>query len=470
MGDWWREDDPKNTVSGYLEAIPVEDDYDWRLHIDGDLGEVAIGYDTGIALHGNTSRGSMTLHHALPAGSRSSGQKMTSRWEGFILTRGPHFSRRELFSHVSFRVPFAIDWIGPSSLNRYVPPLKLPREAGHPGWISGRTAKLSEGVSLTSAIARTSSLSSRGHREEREWYGTYTLESSGGITLDDAMEVAYDVAKLHSLAFDTPMSSFALSLKPLGDSLWEGLVEVVDPHPPDGHDWSGLSPFFDSSEVDFELFIRNWIEMRRRLSLLDVALPLRSDREGTVQVQFLAQCAVLEAFAERYWDRPGLEPSDETILSALESQGIAAKARNTVRTLLERRRWPLKVKLVRAAQLMGLESSQRLLGNVDDWAYLVMRLRNALTHGGALPRGLDTNHEYVIDALTSLQAVLRLALLKQAGYSNKLGGTEGELYWSGTAPVASHINSSFFKKLEWISSRSPQWGLWRAQIDDAGNQ
>jgi hypothetical protein len=467
MGSWWREDAPDVVLSGYLEGIPSpQAGHSWRLFLDGDLGEIPPGYETAVTLFGLTPSGRMTLHHAAPSRWASGGElterKTMSQWEAFVLLKGDHVPVDRLYREASFSVPQAVDWLGPSRLNAYAHPEPLPKESD--GYVHKETAILSGGLELHAGLARSRSVATMGRRVEEEWRGLYSLTSESGFTFQQAADIAYAVAQLQSLALGVPLDSYQLRLTTSGDDSPID-IHVVDPHPPAGQTWRGLSPFFDTSEVDFSSFMSAWLDLCEKVPLVESVVAPRQGREATVEVLLLAQCSALEALASHYWKRPGLSPSDEEILGVLKRGGINSKRRKRVEAQLRQSRWPLEDKLIQAAEMAGEDSSRRLLGNIPDWAHLVMRLRNSLAHGVPLPAGLAEDYEFVIEVQESVAAVLQLAILRHLGYINRLGSKGGELLWSDDDIVASHPYSDFFDTLKWMASRADQWNRWRRRLD-----
>lgn len=470
-GRWWRPEQPETTVSGYLEQTGADRRFGhgWRLLLDGDLGDIEPGYETSVTLFGETAAGSMTLQRAMPYSWRSShsasGSDSTTmqEWQAFILLSGGHFLSDRKFRTASFRVPHAIDWLGPSRLSRYTHPEPLPDE---PDGIDRTmaTAALNNGMRLTAWLGQSSSIAPLGRRREHEWYGVYSLSHEEGFTLDEAADLAHAVARLQSLAFGARMDSHELTLTDEPTAIGQRRVEVLDPTPPTGQDWTGLCPFLDTSEVDFESFVKSWLKLREDVPLVDSAIELRP-AHSTIQDQLLVQCSALESIAHRRWSPPELTDSDEEIMEALRLAKIASKRRKMVENQLKQRRWPLELKLTTAAATLGTETSKRLLGDVPAWAHLVMRLRNSLAHGLRLPAGLGDDVEFVIEAQRSVANVLRLTIMKELGYTNHLGSNVGELVWSETDTVASHNNSDLFNELENLSNRSHQWAQWRSRLD-----
>lgn len=454
-------------LSGYLEGIPSpQAGHSWRLLLDGDLGDIPPGYETAVTLFGLTPSGRMTLHRAAPSRWASGGApaetKTMSQWKAFVLLKGDHVPVDHLYREASFSVPQAADWLGPSRLNTYARLNPLPKDSD--GYVPKETAILSSGLQLHAGLARSRSVATMGRRVEEEWRGLYSLTSESGFTFQQASDIAYAVAQLQSLALGVPLDSYQLRLTGRGDDASID-IHVADPNPPAGETWRGLSPFFDTSEVDFSPLMSAWLDLCEQVPLVESVIAPRQGREATVEVSLLAQCSALEALALRYWKRPGLAESDEEILGVLKRGGINSKRRKRVEGQLRQSRWPLEDKLIQAAEMAGEESSRRLLGSISKWAHLVMRLRNSLAHGAPLPAGLAEDFEFVIEAQESVAAVLQLAILRHIGYTNRLGSKVGELLWSGDDIVASHPYSDFFDKLKWMASRADQWNRWYCRLD-----
>lgn len=467
MGHWWVEAHPDRGLPGYLEFNPDDTAFPWRLTVNGELCKhPEPGYGRELTVFGDTPFGMFTLQEALPAVMYGRSPHRMVRWEGMQLIRGAHCSRAALFESASFRLPHLWHWLGPSQLNDFARPRPVAEDADEP--ILCATAALADGIQLELWRTFTESMEPLGRMRKREWHAEYSIRCASGFTLESAERAAYGLSLLHSVVMDAPMDSFEWRLLPLGGS-WDQRVEIVEAHPPAGTDWTGLAPFLDTAEVEFESFVQSWLRLHADAPIVvESAAPPRQSRQVATS-RLVETCNAVEALASRAWARPSLRPQDIKILDALKSGGASTRDRKAVEGYLRQRSWPLDAKLERVARSIGEQSSDWLLGSVIDWAYLVMRLRNTVSHGSPLPDGLSHDVEFVIEAQRSLAAVLRLAVLRACGYTNPLGPGREELLWSARGVAASHRNSRTFRELEGVAASAPLWPVWRTRLERAAH-
>jgi hypothetical protein len=125
------------------------------------------------------------------------------------------------------------------------------------------------------------------------------------------------------------------------------------------------------------------------MAAVAVAAP-RDDRQF-ITSKLVETCNGLETLAVHIWEKPRLHKNDEAVLQALKDCGVNRKRREDIKSILLMRRWTLEDKLIQLAAMLGPESAAWLLGpSIKDWATLVVRLRNSLTHGSRCREDLAT--------------------------------------------------------------------------------
>jgi hypothetical protein len=259
--------------------------------------------------------------------------------------------------------------------------------------------------------------------------------------------------------------SLRLSPDATGDE-FPGRIEIVPTAPPAGEKWRGVAPFFDTSEIDFEDFIRRWLQLSDRAPMVAASIAPPQSRPF-LETALIEKCNAIEALATSSWSdaAPHQKAQELAILHALEDAHVRSHDVKVVAHCLEQRRWQLEAKLKYAAESIGLESSRTLVGPVKHWAHLVMRVRNSVAHGSRLRSGLSDDISFLGDADRTLGAIVCLAAFRACGYTNGMSPVPGELLWSDSGQVASHPNSDFFNTAEALSSRSHLWSAWRERLD-----
>jgi hypothetical protein len=177
--------------------------------------------------------------------------------------------------------------------------------------------------------------------------------------------------------------------------------------------------------------------------------------------------ASLEALASHIWADVSPSIKDTKLLEQLREFGLNRDFRDSVKVTLQLRRFPLSKKLEQLAQTIGVDSATWLLGDVSVWAELTAGLRNSLAHGFAMDGRLGDDVEFVVLAKESATAVLRLALLREAGYDNGRSSRPGELLHSEGRSVAGHRSSHLFDNLNVVALHSDHWQHWTAARDSA---
>lgn len=479
MGRWWLPGEPENQVAGYLELVPDDQTFPWRLNLERPLRDWDAPRDRddryAMTLYGETSFGLCTLRRAVPGGTHShsspSGRLSMEHWGAMQLIRGGQHHQADAKYHwATFRLPHLWHWVGPTGLNGYSrrprpkPDVDKIEEAG--------CAQLEDGLRLDLARMYVSSMSQT--EDGKKGHAFYRLASDGGLTLGEIESIAHALALLHSLVTSERMEVFALRFGVRGDDPWRGFEEI-DAGPPAGHDWplSGLpDPYFDTSEVEFDGFMKEWLRIfRNSPGIAAVAAP-RRDRPFVTTV-LVDACNAVEALAALLWDedRPGLQAEDRRVLEALEGK-VKGRTHKDIERYLTQRRWSLSSKLVRLAEFIGPESSRWLVGSrLEDWAEVTARLRNSLAHGSRMNGGMSDDWDFHIAASQALTAITRLGLLRATGYTNPLAkAPRGELLYSRGRPIVSHNNSPFFHQLEGVAERAPDWAAWRQRIDATEQQ
>ena len=468
IGRWWVASAPSDHVPGYIDRDLDSTGGPWRLMVEGRLAELPEpGYDRHLTIHGDTVLGQFTLERALP--SRLLGRLDDSEaqiWHGWQLIKGGHVEDGQRFRAAVFRLPHLWDWIGPVGLNYHTlgATLRSRPTPDDPGEALSAVLRDESRVTLGRNFVRTVGTTG----ESWEGYGVYGVHREKGVSLDELEGLTLALARLHSILSATPMGSYGVTLG-LGADEAGRRLEVVDPDSPSGVEWGRGSlrdPFFDTAEIAFEPFIRAWIRLHEDATGAMAAAAPRDDRQF-VTSKLIETCNGVEELAALEWDPPEASDEDTNVLTLLKAGSVSRDLRDFVGFHLRLRRWSLADKLERLAGLAGPESVAWLLGpSISEWARLVSRLRNSLAHGKKLPGGLSDDMPFVITAQFSATAVLRLALLRLAGYENPLSKAPGELLWSGGKPVVGHPNSDLFHEFETVASYSGQWKVWLDRLGD----
>lgn len=464
IGRWWASNSPDRPVSGYL-SVGHEGIGDWHLRIDGELGsDTGPGIDRHIAIHGATPQGKYTLLRA-HTGTIWRGETTSQEWRGWQLFHGGHITHEQRFSSIAFRLPWLWNWLGPAKLSYHRPNERFrAKPDDEPVFL---VAQLSGDQNLRLGPTFVESFGDTG--ESWTGHGIYYLDAPGGITLPDYERVAFALTGLHAILTATPMSTYETQLV-IGRDPFTPRLTLVDPHPAVGLDWTGgglRDLFMDTAEVNFKEFIVNWLSLSEG-AVTAVAIAAPRDSGQYVDTNVVEACNALEALASHLWSRPTLNAQDEDVLRKLLDAGVTSETRRYIRSQLLARRWRLEDKLVGLAGMLGAESAAWLLGpSLEDWAHLVARLRNSLTHGFRLPGGLSDDVGFIITAQRSATAVLRLALLRSAGYGNPLSPTRGELLYASERPTVGHPNSDLFREFKDIASYAAEWSGWRSRLDQA---
>lgn len=472
IGMWWVSGRPEQRVPGYLDAQTSPDVPPWRLTLYGELEgpPSAPGLVKYVALHGETPAGLFTLMRASlrggPAGMMEAPVKETV-WEGWQLVDGAHVESQERYMSATFQLPGLWHWLGPTRLNSN---MTSELHAGaadwtrpQPGELGTRlTADIEPGMQLVLTPTYTQRLGRE--RESLKYFAKYSLSAPAGVQVEVIERVTLALSSLHAIVTGTPMDVFDMDLV----NMTGNAVHVVDARRPLGRRWQfGLAdPFFDTADIDFSSFIRHWLDLCEQVPVAIGSAAPRDDRQF-LQSKLIDACNGLEALASHIWADAAPSIKDTRLLEQLKDFGLNRDFRDSVKMALQMRRFPLSKKLEQLAETIGADSAKWLLGDVPVWADLTSGLRNSLAHGFAMDGRLGDDIEFVLLAEESATAVLRLALLRQAGYENKRSSKPGELLHSDGRSVAGHRNSRIFDTLEVVAHHSDHWQHWKAARDSA---
>ncbi|WP_353952154.1 HEPN domain-containing protein [Knoellia sp. S7-12] len=472
IGMWWVASRPEQRIPGYLDLQTAPDVSPWRLTLHGELGgpPSAPGLVQYVALHGETPAGLFTLMRANlrggPSGMMDASVKKTV-WEGWQLVRGAHVESQELYRSATFQLPGLWHWLGPTWLNSN---MTSELHAGAADWTRPEqgdlgtqlTAEIEPGMKLMLAPAYTQ----RSGREQQSlnYYAQYSLSAPTGVHVEEIERVTHALTNLHALVTGTPMDDFDVDLVTMTGSA----VHVMDARRPLGRRWkSGLAdPFFDTADIEFSAFIPRWLALCEQVPVAIGAAAPRDDRQF-LQSKLIDACNGLEALASHIWADATPSTKDTELLEQLKEFGLNRDFRDSVKLTLQMRHFPLSKKLEQLAQTIGADSAAWLLGDVPVWAELTAGLRNSLAHGFAMDGRLGDDIEFVLLAEESATAVLRLALLREAGYDNSRSSTPGELLHSDGRSVAGHRNSHIFDTLKVVAHHCDHWQHWKAARDAA---
>lgn len=474
IGMWWLAGRPEEPVPGFLQRRPGRESMPWQLTLHGHLGTARsspglVEYQT---VHGETPAGRFTLAGASlsqgPSGLRSATVKKTT-WTGWQLLRGEHVEDDQLYTHATFQVPGLWHWLGPTGFNAH---MSAEVQAGAGRWTrpegDDELVQLKAPVhgDLTLTLGPTFSETFGLTREARSYHALYGVSSSSGVDLETVTRINRSLADLHAIVTGTPMEPFDVHL----ETRTGQRLELVDRRRPLGRRWgkSGIpDPFFDTAEVDFPTFIPRWLQLCQDLPAAVGAAVPREDGQF-VQSKFLDACNGLEALAAHKWDDSPSTDKELELLERLKDLGVNRDFRDAVKLTLRMRRFPLHKKLERLASSFGEESARWLLGQpVSAWADLSAGLRNSLAHGFAMTGGLGDDDLFVVMAQQAATTVLRLALLREAGYTNERSPSPGELLRHAGNQSVGHPNSQLFRDLTFVARHADHWARWKGARDAA---
>lgn len=458
MGTWWLADRPEIQVPGYLQ-VDESHLWPWRLTVLGRLAEPDPGWDNTVTLFGQTTRGLYTLHAAHPGDMREGGGPSENivavDWHSPVLFANGHVMPKARFRHASFTYPHLIEWFK-ARYNGYVRRSgALPEDNS---WEHLHEVELSSGARLSVALVRHRQLSwaSKSH----SWKAEYTLTSEAGFTFTELSKIQWGLSRLHAIMLGTHVRESQTTLTNDPASSW---VEVVEASPPVGEDWNGISPLFNADEVDVGSFLSRWLDLSSSAPMIASAAAPHA-AIGSVQGNIQDLCNAVEWLFARIEgpDDRAIQPEDQAILDAMVGPVFNSDQRRRVTHLMTQSvQVTLEQKLTRLAGMLGPESAAWLLGSVSDWAYVISRVRNSLTHG-FLVLGHD-DVRLLGDADLTLTTVLQLALLNYCGYTNALCPVPGEMLWSRGELMRGTRDAYIVDRSEGLATRSGEWAL-RARL------
>jgi len=462
MGTWWLADDPEVKVPGYLQ-VDESHAWPWRLTVLGQLAEPEPGWDHTVTLFGQTDRGLYTLHAASPGSMRRGGggsePVYAVEWHAPVLFENDHVMREARFTQASFTYPHLIDWFKARYNGYLLPSGALPKDKD---WELLHEVELSPGTTLSVALA------SHGHlgwaSTSHAWQAQYTLSSDEGFTFTELSKIQWGLSKLQAIMLGTDVEETQTTLITDLEAAW---VKVVEAASPAGDEWRGVSPLFNADEVDTALFLRRWLELSTSAPMIAAAAAPNA-AVGSMPGDIQDLCNAVEWLFARI-DGPEertVRPKDEAILDAMAGSAFNSDQRRRVKHLLTQSgQVTLEQKLVRLAGMLGAESSAWMLGSVSDWAYVIARVRNSLTHGFVVPGHDDVR--MLGDAYLTLTAVLQLALLNHCGYTNARCPVPGEMLWGGGELMRGTRDAHIVDRTESLAARSDEWALWARSMREA---
>lgn len=465
VGRWWIAGAPQQPVSGRLTSVKrLGVGARWEIQVYGRLGEFSDhGMVEGVMVQGATDVGKLTLSHASLSRESMMDDVTIQYWEGHQLLRGEWIETSEIrFERMSFRLPWLEKWFGPTDLNRLASrasdALKVESD---PKWdVALGDIALVMGMGSTSSIGR--------FIENRESYGYYVLTKGDGLTLEEAEHMQSSFARLHSILIGRTLRPFDIHLWPSIDRLESSLTEIDDAaaHSMLESKSAPLDVFVDTSEVDVDSFIRNWIDLDREARFA-TAVAGEHDSTSPIEVRILQIVSALERLGRVILPNPEPSDGDIKLLGLAKSLGMNSSQRSRLRTFLQMQRATLRSRLVSIAATIGPQSARWMLGDdLEDWATLVAKQRNAYAHGLRLPESLTDNGGLGMGTILTGEAVLRLALLKHVGYHNPLHPSEGELVYADGRPASPHLNSRLYRSATNAAFFRDQWAQWRSELPD----
>jgi hypothetical protein len=376
-----------------------------------------------------------------------------------VLLAKDHVTPDARFKQANFTYPHLIDWFM-ARHNGYVRSGPLPEDKS---WEQFHQVQLGSGATLTVALVRQRQWAWA--TTSHTWSAQYTLFSRDGFTFAELGGIQWGLGRLQAIMLGTDVEA---SQTTLASDLEAGSVNVVEAHPPAGHDWSGISPLFNAEEMEMGPFLQRWLELSTSAPMIAAAAAPRAGAR-VMQGELQDLCNAVEwLYARIEGSEAGdLAPTDQAILDAMTGSGFTSRHRSRVKHLMAQTgKETLEHKLARLAGMLGEESAAWLLGSPNNWAYTVMRLRNSLTHGLLVPGHDDVR--LLGDAVLTLKVVLQLALLNHCGYTNALCPVPGEMLRARGQLVRGTRDALIVNHVEDLASRSGQWSERARSLRGAG--
>ncbi|MER5707096.1 HEPN domain-containing protein [Streptomyces sp. NPDC002122] len=413
-GSWWTSEAPSVRLPGSLVRV----DGRWRLDLIGtwmvNTGGEGLAVAPPQTIFGACRGRSYSLHncylqryetpHSFDVEDSDDQNQM--QWSGGALIEGGHFALDHSFKIASFRMTGLSRWWPSSglvgrnaskSIEDYKEPTPLQVDAG-------------EGFSISVGVASTER---RGRRVRslqenvRVW-----VSKDSGFTLSELNQIIGPMRSLVAISNDHPAEVFDLRLGPL-------LGNLVDPGVNELEDDAYVPGFFNADLHPMDPFIRNWISLARgNIVPMDVAEPRRT--EEALQNRVVNAVSAAETLQRMLYPEPSETPNSDLPgrVAAAMSQvgGFNSRDRKKVTTTLSHSSVSLEKRLVQLAEGLGDEVAEWLYkGQVRDWAFVAMQVRNVLSHGFSASHGVEADAGALVGILRLTQATLRLGLIAGAG-------------------------------------------------------
>lgn len=457
IGAWWRADDPKTRLEGTLARKRRRGWWELRLHAtDRDPERPTPGaIAEGTTWFGETSAGLVTLRQATlgawesaaGASSANATRHRSERWRAPSATLGVHADTTSPWTAISVAMPHAWSWFSPTQIE--------PRSR------DVLTEELNESLActygeLSLTLWRHASVQRGTSGRGITGLAEYVFEGNGGVSVDQIEQPLLALANLHHVLFGESMTADVLRLRrdaSLGGSAnalhvtaRKALTQKLDL----------AEPYLGTGDVDFETFLPNWIALHCDAAVWPVLEP--AGKGAWLHSQVVEAVSALEAFARQVGRAEHTTTERETRIAAVAAN-LRSDDRRYLRKLLERDRVSLTQRLTRLANSLGPRSAQWLLGeSVESWATVVARARNDIAHGLERPGSLVDNIEALFAILDSARAILQLAMLRAAGFTNASTSTPGELLVDERGRCAiRRRNALLAHRLEMIRSRREIW-------------
>lgn len=461
VGSWWLSTSPDVREPGVIRRDAERGV--WTLAVYGsilgsagkdmkwDTGRQDGGaMDHGLRIFGVTIAGEVTLSMSSRVRRQSSGpDRRQEEWEAFTALLGKHAESEQRWTSTRLELPLVWDWFSPTALERIDPSHTDPLDSDYYEELSADWKDFTVGI--WRGTAETFDRRKRG----LSGIGGFVLEHESGFLLEEIAKPVLALQSLHEVLYGEPSRPEGQTLQPLAGSPMEKVLELqarravfAEPSLPD--------PYFGTGEVDFASFVPAWISLHVDAEVWPSIGP-PPGAKSWMQTELVESVNAAEAFARQLGLMKGEPPKHEiAVLNAISE--LPKRTIKYAERALMIARDTLAQRLELLARTIGTASAAWLLGDVTSWATTVANSRNALSHGFASREGLEKDPQAMGSMLTSLKVVLRLSMLRTAGFVNGQTGTQVELLadFAGNKLIR-HPNSVMAKELQWIHGTPKAW-------------
>lgn len=467
FGEWWRADEPDARLPGTLRRD--RDNGTWALTLlrDGAMSNdmrhgVIEGGDT---FYGRTAAGDVTVlganlgaqHERSSPGAGVEGRRTSEVWTAFAVIIDGHFKEGTRWQAIGAKIPHAWHWYSPTVL-----------AGGRKRDLTSHHYEQLTCVYRDVEIALWCGTDMSTTGTEKRYTGTagYSFRHPDGIAVADVEQIVLSINNLHRVLFGRAMSTDVLTLRGIDDDS-DRTATYVHGAPAQVPDIGTGDPFIGTADISFSDFLPRWISLHIDSPTWPTLGP-PGDGGGWLQTNTLEAVAALESIArEHLTETVAIRPMHEAILDAAVSGGIKSKPKRYLRHLLELDGPSLSDRLCGAADSLGKESSDWLLGSsTRDWANTVARVRNSLAHGVKAVGELELGPEVLVAVMETSRVLFRLTLVRLAGYPDVGGGHSDETLVDAQGRLGlPHENSALVDQMRSARQFRRKWQRWAEQLD-----